>query len=172
MVPKLQTKPSSLITTCRLDILSIGVLTFFVLISLGSLLSSSVNGSERYQIDRTPGQGRMWLSWTKPERQRFILGYLWAYHSGFSSGCVTYFENGSTQISANVEASPLQRCKLQELTYSKDVSYYESQITIYYEKYPTDFDVPLPQLLQAFSDTENRSASEIHAVWLGEHSHP
>jgi hypothetical protein len=136
------------------------------------MVSVVANGDSQYEIDRTPGQGKMWLSWSKPERQRFILGYLWAYHSGFSSGCVTYFDNGSTQISLNVEASPLQKCKLHELAYSKNASFYENAITKYYEKYPTDLDLPLSWLMQAFSDTENKSASEVHAAWNRGHSHP
>ena len=71
----------------------------------------------------------MWLSWSQPERERFVLGYLWAYHSGFGSGCVTFFDENAAQTSANVDTSPLQKCKLRELEYSKDAGYYERVIT-------------------------------------------
>jgi hypothetical protein len=136
------------------------------------LVPSSSMSETQYPVDRTPGQGKMWLGWSSPERERFILGYLWAYHSGFSSGCVTYFDSNSARISADVETSPLQKCKLQELAYSKDASYYEREVTKYYETYPKDSDLPLSWLLLAFSDTENKSATETHAAWARGHSHP
>lgn len=167
MVLKTPLRPSTLITV----LLEAGG-TLLVIVFLVALLSSSSRSSGQYQTERTAGQGKMWLNWSIPKRQGFVLGYLWGYHSGFSSGCVTYFDSSSTQISTNLETSPLQKCKLQELTYSRDASYYENEITKYYRANPTDYDVPLSWLMQAFSDTENKSAADIHAAWMRGHSHP
>ncbi len=172
MALRTQLRPAPLSSMYMVNSVWKGCLALFFVLSLASLLSSSSNGSGQYQIDRTLGQGKMWLRWTRPERQRFVLGYLWAYHSGFSSGCVTCFESSSTQISTNVETSPLQKCKLQELTYSKDAAYYENEITKYYRANPADYDLPLSWLMQAFSDSENKSPAEIHAAWMRGHSHP
>jgi hypothetical protein len=125
-----------------------------------------------YVLDRTAGQGKLWLGWMPAERQSFILGYLWAYHSGFTSGCRVYFDANPPKTLGSVEQSPLQRCMLQELHYSREASSYEREITGFYEKFPSDSDVPISWLFQAFSDSEHKAPNEIHSAWSHGHSHP
>src|SRR5438874_5709579 len=123
MVLKTQIKRATLIRFLGYSPLKVSKGIGLAVFVLALMVPVSSMGEKQYPVDRTLGQGKMWLGWSRPERERFILGYLWAYHSGFSSGCVTYFHSSSTKISADVEASPLQKCKLQEHAYSKDATY-------------------------------------------------
>jgi hypothetical protein len=72
----------------------------------------------------------------------------------------------------NVAESTTQKCKVQELTFSKSIKDYEGLVSRFYEEHPTDLDVPIPWLLQAFSDSENKTPDKIHQAWSQGHSHP
>jgi len=167
MLPKTQVIRGTLVGLQRhlARTVSKGTFTLFAFVSLASFVSLPPRCDAQYEIDRTADQRKMWLSWSKPERERFVLGYLWAYHLGFSSGCVTYFDQSGANISTDVETSRLQKCKLQELVYSKDADYYARRITEYYAAYPKDHDLPVSRLMRALSDTEKKDATEIHAMW-------
>lgn len=105
----------------------------------------------------------MWLDWTPNERHSFVLGYIWAYHEGFHSGCREYFDSNPPKVIEDLQRSPLQKCMLRELRYSRPVRFYETKITQFYNQFPGDSDVPLARLLEAFSDTKHKSAQEVHA---------
>jgi hypothetical protein len=57
-------------------------------------------------------------------------------------------------------------------TYSKGHPFYEAAVTAYYEKYPSDVDLPITWLFLAFSDQEHKSPEEIHRAWSDHHHHP
>lgn len=126
----------------------------------------------QYIVDRTAGQGKLWMSWAPGERERFVMGYVWAYYSGFRSGCEAYSEFSAPAAIATLEESPLQKCMLQQLDYSKDANYYQGRITSFYQTYPADSDLPLAWLMQAFSDSEHKTPDEINNAWSDGHRHP
>ncbi len=144
-----------------------------VLASLGILCqSSSSQYHPDYVWDRTGGQGKLWLSWSPERRQGFAYGYLWAYHKAFRAACAAYFNaSPPPEMTLNLADSPLQKCNLREPDYSKGPDYYQTAITAFYEKYPTDTDVPIAWLFLAFSDSENKSPEQIHRAWA-KHDHP
>jgi len=135
------------------------------------LESATIRQRPDYVHDRTAGQGKVWLAWAPSERERFLFGYLQGYNAGFASGCRKYFD-ANPPVSINLKDSPLQACMLQRPQYSKDIKEYTSQITSYYQEFPGDKDVPIVWLLQAFSDSENKTLQEIHKAWSEGHSHP
>jgi hypothetical protein len=145
-----------------------------LLILLACLLFQDVTKQSHpdYVLDRTPAQGKLWLGWAPAERERFVLGYLWAYHLGFTSACRDYFESSPPPTLSSTENSPLQKCMLQELHYSEDVKHYVRRITSFYERFPGDTDLPLSWILQALSDSEGKTPDEIHAAWSRGHEHP
>ena len=144
-----------------------------VLVSLSVVpQTSSSRYHPDYAWDRTGGQGKLWLSWNPERREGFTYGYLWAYHKAFSAACLAYFDaSPPPTMTLNLADSPLQRCKLREPDYSKGPDYYEAAITAFYEKYPSDADLPISWLFLAFSDSENKTPEQIHSAWA-RHAHP
>jgi hypothetical protein len=116
-----------------------------------------------YPIERSPGQGTLWLSLTEPQKQQFVLGYLKGFQLGFRSGCITYFDVNPPKA-FSLDKSPLERCTTEQLSYSNGVEYYTNQITAFYKRYPGDGDVSLPWLLRAFSDSEQKTLQDIDAM--------
>lgn len=143
-----------------------------VLASVGVLLQTPPpQYHPNYVWDRTGGQGKVWLSWSPERRQGFVEGYGSGYDSGYGQACLVYFTVSPARPMHLGEDTSLQKCKERELGYSKGVDYYAGQITAYYEKYPTNVDLPIVWLFQAFSDSENKSLEEIHQAWT-RHEHP
>jgi len=139
---------------------------FQVLLLLVFCEASSGQYHPPYVHDPTPAEGKLWLSWSLERRQGFTRGYLWAYGATFSQACVAYFDASPPKaMTLDLAQSPLQKCMLRELNYSKDPDYYETQITAYYRRYPTDLDVPIIWLFQAFCDSENKTPEQMHSAW-------
>lgn len=136
------------------------------------LQDSAIQKHPRYEHDRTGGQGRMWLGWSAQQQHSFVFGYLHGYQLGFNSACLAYFEATPPKTGFNLGNSPLQKCKLQQLDFSKDVEYYAEQISTFYKRIPADDGVPVSWLIQAFSDSESKTLEEIDAAWSNHHSHP
>lgn len=148
--------------------------TILLFVSLGVLLQGwPPNYHPNYVWDRTGGQGKLWLSWSPERRQGFSGGYLWAYDVGFRQACLAYFTASPPKsMTLDLKDSPLQKCAVRELQYSKGPDRYAALITDYYEKYPDDVDLPITWLFQAFSEQENKSPEEIHRAWSNHHHHP
>jgi hypothetical protein len=107
------------------------------------------------------GEGRLWLSWSPERRQGFTYGYLWSYHQAYTQACIVADElNPGNGFDLHV-----QHCFDRELSYPQKLDYYETKITTYYKQHPTDLDLPIDWLFLAFSDSENKSAEEIHSAW-------
>lgn len=125
-----------------------------------------------YVWDRTGGQGNLWLSWSPERRLGFTEGYIWAYQRGFSDACVAYFDaSPPLTMTLDLANSPLQKCKLRQPSWAKAHDDYQKAVTAYYEKYPSDVDLPIPWLFLAFSDSENKKPEEIHRAWA-RNEHP
>lgn len=136
------------------------------------LQASGPQARPYYFHDRSVGEGQLWLSWIESQRESFVFGYLRGYQTGFTSACLVYSEAAPKNDILDLNHSPLQKCKLQQLVFSKTPNQYAQQITIFYEKYPSDGDVPVFWLIQAFSDSEKKTAEEVHAAWSNQHGHP
>ena len=142
------------------------------LVSFGLLLQTPYSQvppgyHPHYVHERMRGEGKLWLGWSPEERVGFTRGYLWSYHMAYGQACLVSFELAPAQPSElrSLEDSPLQQCMLRELHYSKHSDYYTAKITAFYQKYPTDLDVPIPWLFLAFSDSENKTPEQIHLAW-------
>ncbi len=145
-------------------------LRFLVLLAVCQVSSGQYHPP--YMRDPTPGQGKLWLSWSVERRRGFTLGYLWGYGPAFRQACVAYFHaNPPKTMTLDLTQSPLQKCMLCRLNYSKSADYYEAQITAYYKRYPTDLDLPIIWLFQAFCDSENKTPEQMHSAWA-RHTHP
>jgi hypothetical protein len=148
---------------------SAAVVTVLVLFSMQT---ATMQKQADYVHDRTAGEGKLWLSWTPDEREKFLFGYLKGYGAGFPSGCRRYFAANPPKVISGLSDSPLQSCMLQELSFSKKAADYESQITAFYKSFPVDADLPISWLVQAFSDSERKTPDEIHEAWSHGNAHP
>lgn len=126
----------------------------------------------RYPIARSTGDGQRWLSWSADQRQTFISGFLAGYALGFRTGCTEYSFADPPPDALDLSKSPLQKCMLQQLDYSKMPKDYAGQISTFYERYPSDLNVPTTWIVLALSDSENKSLDEIHAAWADGHRSP
>ncbi len=136
------------------------------------LRDSGIQKHPHYDHDMMGGQGRMWLGWSAQQQKSFVFGYLWGYQLGFNSACLAYDEATPPKSGFSLNNRPLHKCKLQQLDFSKDVEYYAEQISTFYKRFPTDDDVPVSWLVQAFSDSEGKTLEEIDAAWSNHHAHP
>ena len=148
----------------------------FLLLALASVNAHSQGPPPGYHPtyvwDRAGGQGKLWLSWSADERHGFTAGYVWGYQRGFTEACLAYSEaNPPAKTTLDLADSPLQKCNLRKPTYSHSAKQYEEAITSYYTKYPSDVDLPIPWLFLAFSDSEHKTAEEVHRAWT-KHTHP
>ena len=127
-------------------------------------------GHAEYHHYTSPLDGRTWVNWTSDQQHTFLIGYLEGYHLGFGSACVADFD-ASPQTTFKLNDSPLQKCKTQELSFSKGLNLAE-EMTTFYKKFPTDVELPIAWLVQAFSDSEHKTLEEVHTAWANGHSHP
>lgn len=145
----------------------------FLLLFSCTLLAQAT-GSQfhpRYISEKRPGQGKLWLDLPPERRLGFVEGYTFAYHKAHHQACLFAYDLNPGPPLKLGDKSLLQQCNDTDLQFSKSLEYYESQITSFYEKYPTDIDVPLAWLFQALSDSEHKSLEEIHQAWKN-HTHP
>jgi hypothetical protein len=125
-----------------------------------------------YPEPRTSGEGQLWLAWNPQQRQNFVSGFLEAYAVGFRAGCLQYsFADPSGEV-LDLNKSPLQKCMLQQLSFGKPANAYAEAITSFYNRFPTDSDVPNAWLILAFSDSENKTPEQIDVAWREGHRHP
>jgi hypothetical protein len=146
----------------------------FLGVSLLALTAQNpvVEKDVRYPIPRSTGEGQRWLSWSADQRQSFISGFLTGYTVGFRTGCTEYSFADPPKDGLDLNKSPLQKCMIQELDYSKMPKDYAIRITAFYERYPADADVPTTWLVLALSDSEHKSFEEIHTAWADGHRSP
>jgi hypothetical protein len=125
-----------------------------------------------YPIPKTSGEGHTWMGWNSERRENFVIGFLSAYQIAFRTGCLEYSFADPPKDALDLEKSPLQKCMLQQLSFSKLPEYYAREITSFYERYPSDSDVPTSWLILAFSDSENKTFEQVHAGWTSGHASP
>jgi hypothetical protein len=125
-----------------------------------------------YPVPRTSGEGRAWLGWNAEQRERFVAGFLSAYEIAFRSGCLEYSFADPPKDALDLDKSPLQKCMLQQLSFSRLPDYYEHEITSFYEKFPSDSDIPTSWLILALSDSENKTLEQVHVAWTNGHASP
>jgi hypothetical protein len=125
-----------------------------------------------YPIPRTSGEGHTWLGWNAERRESFVAGFLSAYKLVFRTGCLEYSFADPPKDALDLDKSPLQHCMLQQLSFSKLPDDYAREITSFYERYPSDSNIPTSWLILAFSDSENKTFEQVHAAWTNGHASP
>jgi hypothetical protein len=117
-----------------------------VLLAIISLLAAQTLAPNKkdaiYPITRTSGEGHTWLGWNAEQRVNFVTGFLSAYAIAFRSGCLEYSFADPPKDALDLNKSPLQKCMLQQLSFSKLPDNYAREITSYYERFPSDSDLP------------------------------
>jgi hypothetical protein len=109
----------------------------------------------------------MWLSWQEPQRLGFVWGYVWGYDRGYANGCLAYERASSTSETSDLSKpvdllkNPLQECMSKRSDFSKEPTYYEAQITKFYETYPLDQDLPIRQLFAKLEDSSTMTLEQI-----------
>ncbi len=147
----------------------------FVLVAMFTVLAAQTLAPRKkdviYPTPRTSGEGRIWLGWNAEQRVSFVTGFLSAYAIAFRSGCLEYSFADPPKDALDLNKSPLQKCMLQQLSFSKLPDNYAREIASYYEQFPSDIDLPTSWLILAFSDSENKSFEHIHEAWT-RHANP
>jgi len=111
----------------------------------------------------------MWLQWDESQRKGFVLGYVWGLDRGFHNGCLTLQVSSSPDImdpskGPDLLDDPLQHCESKVPMFSKEVAYYVSQITKFYETYQQDQDLPIRQFFSQLEDSgNNKTLEQIHS---------
>jgi len=110
--------------------------------------------------------GEVWLSMSKPERHSFVVGFIYGVQHGHKDGCTDYDDLARPEFHVkSPEEIPISKCMQRELQFGKPFEFYENRLTMFYEKYPKDRDVPFSVVFAAISDGENQSDEKIH-TWM------
>ena len=135
------------------------------------LLPSALDSQEfkkGFSNDRSSGEGKMWLQWDESQRRGFVWGYIWGLERGYQNGCIALADAtpspGKMKLQEfDVSKTPLHLCISKELVFSKEIAFYATQITKFYETYPKDQDLPIRQIFAKFADSSNMTLEQIHS---------
>lgn len=116
-----------------------------------------------FSDDNSPQQGKIWLSWDKPQKLGFLSGYVNGRLKGHRTGCLDY-EIGTPYRSSTAvgEKLPEEKCMDLSPKFSRTTEEYEQLVTRYYKNYPDDRNLPIAKLLFELSDNQNMSLDHIH----------
>jgi len=147
-----------------------------ILVAMLSLLAAQTLAPKKKDvidpIPKTSGEGRTWLGWNAEQRVNFVAGFLSAYQIAFPAGCLEYSFAEPLKNALDLDKSPLQKCMLQQLSFSNLPDNYAREITSFYERFPSDSDIPASWLILASSDAENKLLDQVHAAWASGHASP
>jgi hypothetical protein len=137
---------------------------------LAPFVLSSQEFTKGFPTDRGHGEGKMWLLWDASERVGFVRGYVWGLDRGYRNGCMAYdkashgsgVETLDLSKPVNLLKNHLSECVSRRSDFSKEPTYYESQLTKFYETYPQDQDLPIRQLFAQMEDSSNLTLEQIH----------
>jgi hypothetical protein len=145
--------------------------TFSTIVALAILVSESSSSghqqSAKFPSARTSKDGDIWLSWHRSQRIGFLDGFRKGFKEGHQSGCnaaIDIFIPGAGPIDS--PASPYARCFDAQMRLSGPLDQYEKEITAFYQRYPSDREIPLPAMLWLLSDSVRATIEEIHQCYL------
>ncbi len=156
--------------------LKIAVIATGLLLSAAMIpvhLAGRAEGRESGQTVRFPGartskDGEIWLGWDVGRRTGYVDGYINGNRDGHNAGCHAAFhiflpKEGIISQPTNV----ISRCFAEEVHFTKgQAPDYISEITKFYEQYPSDRDAPLNYVLELISDRERKTAEQMHQYFL------
>ena len=106
---------------------------------------------------RASCEGAMWLKWNRGRRESFLRGYVIAYGSAYWVGCreaVKALPPGPSHEAA------FDACELHQPDLSQGTSWFSHKITAFYQCYPGDRDLYIPEV---FDQLENGlTIEQIH----------
>lgn len=118
-----------------------------IISSLGLFLffpAYAQEGHLRFPESRSYSPGKIWLEWTSAERSGFVKGFILGHGEGYDNACKVAEANSVASKKTDSEFDP---CLQQRHLFGRKPSFYEQFITDYYNRYPTDRDVPVRVLL-------------------------
>lgn len=122
---------------------------------------SRLDHTTRFPETRTISERKVWLSWTKEKRQGFIVGYLVGHERGYRRGCYGV-ESEVKCLSREQLDSPSSTDYIPE--YGKQ---YADTITTFYEKYPSEDDVPIWYVLEYAAGPKKMNAESVSETLHG-----
>jgi hypothetical protein len=111
-------------------------------------------------------RGQEWLSWSSPQRNVYIDGFVTGFTQGTHGGCATaddLFERGQPHALGD---QPSTRCLKALDSYSKDPEAYAAVITSFYTQHPEYQRVPFFYLLRFLSDRQFKTADQLYQMAL------
>ncbi len=160
-------------TTKRNGLIVIGSLLLFSIIS-----ASQSQTSDRVQLFQHPGL--LWLSWSAPERENFVYGFIQGHGHGVVEACRgagDLFERDKSHRLGHDDVPstfPSARCRARVAQYSNlkidlskgpDFSAYTTVITEFYTKHPEYRDTPLTLLMESLEGAKGLTADDIYRKW-------
>src|SRR5215475_262487 len=131
-------------------------LSCFLFISLSCSRSrqSPEYHSTRFPETRSVNEAKLWLDWSKDERLAFVKGFVIGYKDRAVRGCGTAFEAFDRYASSvGIKSQPLDSstCFSENARFDRTAEYYADSVTLFYQTYPVDDDVPIRVLIEEFS---------------------
>jgi hypothetical protein len=124
----------------------------------------SASGAARFPAARTRQEGHEWLKWTRSNRTAFVAGYVKGKEEGCLDGC-SDAEHVAAQATdaAALTSGLLLQCHQACDAFTQPADVYGDAVTSFYEKFPSDQDIPITYVLQLLSDKNRKSSEQIHA---------
>lgn len=123
-------------------------------------------------------RGGEWLSWSEPERDSYVDGFISGYSQARLKACNaadTLFEIGQTHRLGDEQHPtevPSGRClaavdaytRFKYLNSAVDFSPYTNTITEFYKKHPEYSEIPFPFIMEFLSDGKYRTADQLYEL--------
>lgn len=122
------------------------------------------DGTTRFTETRTISERKVWLSWSKAEREKFVLGYLAGRDDGTREGC---FASGVEDPAPCFTTVFKRETWFHALFSQDDVARFEREITSFYSRHPEDDDVPIPYVISYVTGPKQMTAEQVYLTMHG-----
>ena len=110
--------------------------------------------------ERVCCEGEQWLRWSDDIRQTYVLAFTLGYSKGYVQGCDLGTRGMPPDSKPGIGNDPRQHCLHTGLDFSKGTDFFVKSITEFYERFPTDRDIYVEELIQCFAS--GLSVEEAH----------
>ncbi len=113
--------------------------------------------------------GGDWINWSPDMRTQYIRGYYEGYQRGDHIGCgdiIAFFSDKELPANIAMPEEPAQKCLEVMLRWSNPDELYAEKITQYYETYRTDYNIPVPMMMEKLSEQKHMTLEQIHHWFL------
>jgi hypothetical protein len=122
------------------------------------------DGTTRFTETRTISERNVWLSWSKKEREKFVLGYIGGREQGTRDGCLA---SGIEDASPCFKTAYTRESWFQGLFSPDDIAKFEREITSFYSRHPEDDDVPIPYVISLATGEKRMTAEQVYLTMHG-----